>query len=369
MRKKYLATMMLLSPFSVALASEAELNQRIDMLEEQLNATAEMVESSVANNTASATHVGAYGELHYSKIKDADDSIDFHRFVLFINHQFSDAISFNSELEVEHAVAGDKQVGGVELEQAFVDIKLNDDMRIRSGLFLVPVGIINETHEPPTFYGVERNPVEKNIIPTTWGEAGVGVSGLFAPGLSYDIYAHSGLKTQANEKYKVRKGRQKVGESVANNFAYTGRVKYTGVPGLELAGTVQYQSDITQGADASVDSAVLYETHVVYSKKGFGLRALYAAWAVSGDGAKAIGADKQNGWYVEPSYKFMGKYGVFARYNNYNNAAGGDAEATTQTNVGANFWPHPDVVFKVDYMTQGGAGDTKAVNLGLGYQF
>ena len=41
---------------------------------------------------------------------------------------------------------------------------------------LVPVGFLNEVHEPPTFYGVERNPVEKNVIPTTWWEGGIGIS-------------------------------------------------------------------------------------------------------------------------------------------------------------------------------------------------
>ncbi|HFE38291.1 MAG TPA: porin [Gammaproteobacteria bacterium] len=359
----------LCSPLSLAFASEAELNARIDTLEEQLNATAEMIDS--LDTATSNTHLGGYGELHYSKNKNANDEIDFHRFVLFVSHQFSDTISFHSELELEHSIAGngDDKKGEIELEQAYIDIKVKDNLLVRSGLFLLPVGIINETHEPNTFYGVERNLVETNIIPATWWEGGIGVSGIISQGLSYDVYAHSGLKTSTENAYQPRKSRQKVGEAPANDFAYTGRIKYTGIPGLEVAGTLQYQTDLTQSAGTSAGSAILYEGHVVYNKAGFGLRALYAGWSLSGDGPKNIGADKQNGWYLEPSYKFMGKYGVFARYSSYNNKAGSDAEATTQTDVGINYWPHPNVVFKADYIKQGNAGSNEAVNLGIGYQF
>lgn len=361
---------------SIAFASEADLNARIDELEEQLNVTAELIEAELGGGEisnghmgargASKTHLGGYGELHYKKKADADDEVDFHRFVLFIGHQFSDSISFHSELELEHSIAGVGQVGEIELEQAYIDIKINDELLIRSGLFLIPVGILNETHEPNTFYGVERNPIEKNIIPTTWWEAGVGVSGSIMPGVSYDLYAHSGLKTNESD---LRKGRQKVGKALANDFAYTGRIKYTAIPGLEIAGSLQYQSDITQSKDVNAGSAILYEAHVVFNKSGFGLRALYAGWSLAGDGPQASGADKQNGWYVEPSYNFKGKYGVFTRYSSYNNRAGGDGEETTQTDVGINYWPHPHVVFKADYSVQGKAGDAKTANLGMGYEF
>ena len=43
--------------------------------------------------------------------------------------------------------------GEVELEQAYVQIDVNDRNRINAGLQLLPIGIINETHEPPTFFG------------------------------------------------------------------------------------------------------------------------------------------------------------------------------------------------------------------------
>ena len=39
---------------------------------------------------------------------------------------------------------------------------------IKYGTVLMPVGIINETHEPPTFYGVDRTVVEKELNANTW---------------------------------------------------------------------------------------------------------------------------------------------------------------------------------------------------------
>ena len=80
------------------------------------------------------------------------------------------------------------------LRQAFIDFTISDTLSAKAGVFLIPVGIINETHEPPTFYGVERNPVEKNIIPATWWEGGAAVSGEISSGLRYDVAITSGIE-------------------------------------------------------------------------------------------------------------------------------------------------------------------------------
>lgn len=155
--------------------------------------------------------------------------------------------------------------------------------------------------------------------------------------------------------------------------AYTARLKWTGMPGVELAGTLQYQADITQGADATAGAAKLYEAHAVVNKGQFGLRALYAGWRLNGSGPPASGADKQNGWYVEPSWKFNEQWGVFARHNSWDNAAGNATDSKfTQTDVGVNYWPHPDVVVKLDYQNQKaptGQNELDGFNLGVGYQF
>lgn len=345
-----------------------------------VEAVAEATEEAVqsAKLISDKTTIGGYGELHYNNLEDQHgdsdkDEVDFHRFVLFFGHEFRDDLRFFSELELEHSLSGDGKDGEVELEQAYIEYDINEQHRVKGGLFLTPVGIINETHEPPTFYGTERNPVEKNIIPSTWWEAGVMFSGEIAEGFSYDVAATSGLNTTSSKSYKVRNGRQKASKAEAEDFAYTGRIKWTGVPGLELAATVQYQEDITQSNDPTAGSATLFETHAVFERGNFGLRALYATWDLDGSGPKASGADEQTGWYIEPSYQISKNFGVFVRYNEWDNAAGSSSDTEyEQIDLGVNWWPHQDVVVKLDYQDQDapkGKTELDGVNVGLGYQF
>ncbi len=352
----------------------------LESLNEKLEMTAEMIDQSSSKSAASATTIGGYGELHYNNLHNqkpgSNDKkeIDFHRAILFVGHDFNDKIRFWSELEIEHSQAGDGKEGGeVSMEQAYVEFDIPFDAKIRSGIFLVPAGIINETHEPPTFYGVERNPVEKNIIPTTWREGGVSVSGRITPALAYDVAVHSGLETNNDATYAVRSGRNSVRQATAEDLAFTSRIKWTGMPGLELAATVQYQSDVTQSTDADAGSALLAETHAVWTKGPFGIRALYANWSLDGNGPESVGADQQTGWYIEPSYRLNSSVGFFTRYNEWDNTAGDSADSKyTQVDLGVNYWPHPQVVVKADYQRQAtpdGKNNYDGINLGVGYQF
>lgn len=357
----------------------APIGARAQTTDEKLEALTQEVEAlrrgmaQTAGEAGAPSHVGGYGELHYNNL-DSGNEIDFHRFVLFFGHNFTDRIRFYSELELEHSFFGaDEGHGELELEQAFVDFDLSDNHTARGGLFLIPVGILNETHEPPTFYGVERNPVESNIIPATWWEGGAALYGRLAPGWSYDFAVTSGLNAEAttgDEAFEIREARQKVSEAVAEDLAYTGRLRWAGAPGIEVAATLQYQSNVTQGAvdDAS---AVLSELHAIYARGPFGLRALYARWDIDSAAAEAVGADEQSGWYIEPSFKITPQVGVFARYNEWDTRAGDDADSVNeQTNIGVNYWPHPQVVLKADLENQETpAGDVDGFNLGIGYVF
>ena len=141
--------------------------ERIERLEEDIEALKEEIASlgDGGYGLSEGTYIDGYGELHYNNFwtQGKTDEMDFHRFVLFIAHEFNDWVKFDSELEVEHALAGEGQNGEVALEQAFIDLLFTRPLSVRAGLVLVPLGIINETHEPPTFYGVERPDVDKNI--------------------------------------------------------------------------------------------------------------------------------------------------------------------------------------------------------------
>jgi hypothetical protein len=334
---------------------------------------------TVNNGWFNDTQIGGYGEMHYNGLKDSgDDEIDFHRYVLFVSHQFNDDLRMFSEVEIEHSIAGEGQPGEVELEQAFIEYDISETQQARAGLFLLPVGILNETHEPPTFFGVERNPVEKNIIPSTWWEGGLGLNGELPNNFSYDVAVHSGLNTatSGSKAFNIRSGRQKVAEAQADKGAVTGRIKWTGAPGVELAATGQYQQDVAQGDFSESVSATLFETHADVRRGPFGLRALYARWDMDGNAPEAIGADEQFGWYIEPSYRFetrAGEVGLFARYNQYDTTAGAGTDTEiAQTDVGINFWPHPDVVLKADMAfvnNPAGASDDEVLNLGVGFQF
>ena len=346
--------------------------------DEKAEAAVVAVEEVDANTSKVAswvdkTTIGGYGELHYNNISGEDNELDLHRFVLFFGHEFTDKLRFFSEFEIEHDGSGGALNGEVEVEQAYLEYDIKDNLHTRGGVFLMPVGILNETHEPGTFYGVERNDVENIIIPTTWWEGGAALNGHFDNGISWDLAITSGLEmdTTGKNAFRVRSGRQKVSEATANDLSYTGRLKYTGIQGLELAGTVNYQTDASQHSNDGLGSGTLYETHAIYQNGPFALRALYAQWDFNGSAVKEAGGDDQSGWYIEPSYKPLEQLGLYTRYEDLDGVR--DQDKFDQWEFGANFWPHKDVVLKIDYRTRNAARKSEknfdAVDLGIGYQF
>jgi hypothetical protein len=357
----------------------ATLKTENQQIKQQVAANGEAVEKASQEaaargpSWADKTSLGGYGEMHWNSLQSKDE-IDFHRFVLFIGHEFDAKTRLYSELELEHSIASSEDDGEVELEQAYIERDLTDTQHARAGVFLLPVGILNEHHEPDVFYGVERNPVETNIIPTTWWEAGVGLHGDIAPGWNYDAAVHSGFEVplDGDEAFLVREGRQEASEATAEDPAMTARIRYQGIPGLELSLSGQYQDDVTQGLGERA-RAFLWESHAVFQRGPFGIRALYAAWDIGGDQAKALGRDKQDGWYVEPSWRFNEQWGVFARYNRWDNTAGDSADSKfRQIDVGFNYWLSEQVVLKLDYMDKNGptsAEDDHGVNAGVGFSF
>ena len=361
-----------------------ELRKRASETDRKVETSAEAIEKKVESEDGwwKRTTLGGYGELHY---ESGDiDRLDFHRFVVTLGHRFNDRLRLHSELEFEHALIGEGQPGEVELEQAWLEYDFTPSTSGRAGLFLLPVGILNETHEPPTFYGVERNRVETNIIPTTWWEGGAGLSHAMENGLRFDGQVHGGLNvpTTGTNAFRVRNGRQKVANSTLRSPALTGRARYTGLPGIELGSTLQQQFDVTQGDPGDPDTAArLWEAHITGSRSiasgvSLGFRALYARWDLSGSRVKAIGRDEQWGWYAEPSVRFatgIGDVGLFARYSEDDNTAGDTADSKFGLfTVGTNYWIHPSVVMKLDYDIQDPPAGTKRddhVNVGLGFQF
>ncbi len=362
----------------------AEQQKRIEVLEHRLSTEATQAAPAATVPVAAAapvepraeskTQVGGYGEILYHNY-DKDESTDVARFVIGVGHQFDEHTRFDSELEVEHGFIenadGTAEGGEVEVEQAYVEHDWNSFLKTRFGLFIMPIGIVNEHHEPPVFYGVDRNPVETFIIPSTLVDRGIRNIATFDNGLTLDFVVSSGLRAEnedPGEEFLIDHIKPE-GESPARTPAFTGRVAWRGIPGLELSATGLYEADGAQRQIANVGHASYMEAHAIYRAYGFDLRGLYVRYDIAGSAPKAVDRDKQDGGYLEASYKLMKSLGVFTRYNVWDNGGlGGDTEIK-QTNFGLNYWLIPEFVLKADVQWQSGASDRDGFNLGFGYQF
>ena len=157
--------------------------------------------------------------------------MDVHRLVMLFGYKFDDKTQFVTEIEYEH-------VKEVYIEQAFLQHSLNDYVNLRGGLMLVPMGIVNEYHEPTTFNGVERPSVDKSIVPTTWREIGLGLTGKCnEASLRYQVYVFNGFSSAGGDlggKHGLRGGRQKGAKSTIDSPNLSAKVDYYGIKGLRL---------------------------------------------------------------------------------------------------------------------------------------
>ena len=171
--------------------------------------------------------IGGYGEARYKNNSEGSDEADFLRGVIYMGYKYSEKWVFNSEIEFEHASTSKE--GSASVEFANIDYLASDEIGLRAGLLLVPMGFINKLHEPTTFLGTQRPETEKRIIPSTWRENGLGVFGDVA-GFSYEAYAVNGLKGEDFDDSGFRGGRQKSSEARADHNAGGVRVDYTRQP-------------------------------------------------------------------------------------------------------------------------------------------
>jgi hypothetical protein len=172
--------------------------------------------------------LSGYMDFHFNKPDGEDGLLDFHRFVLLLSHSFSPKLRFVGELELEHAfVEGLEDAGELELEQAYVAFLLSPRANVRAGMMLVPIGSINERHEPPVYNGVERPFVDTVIVPTTWFEVGAGLHGSFGKGqIRYRTYAFAPLDAlEFSAEDGIRGGRQKGAQANVRTVACAGRVE------------------------------------------------------------------------------------------------------------------------------------------------
>ncbi|HJS46809.1 MAG TPA: hypothetical protein VJ773_02360, partial [Gemmatimonadales bacterium] len=208
--------------------------------------------------------IGGYGEALYQNFgaeqedgvaSGRKDELDYLRAVVYFGYKFNDKVLFNSEVEFEHASTGGE--GEVSVEFAYLDYRLSPAFGFRGGLLLAPMGFVNELHEPPIFLGTTRPETERQVIPSTWRENGLGAFGTLGD-FSWRAYLMAGFDATGYSASGIRGGRQSGSRSLAEDWGVVGRVDWTGVPGLQLGGSA-YAGDAGQGATLPSDPTVVVD--------------------------------------------------------------------------------------------------------------
>jgi hypothetical protein len=196
------------------------------------------VETAMTRAPISGSAFGGYGELTLNAPGNGTAVIDMRRLVLFFGHDFSNSIRFYSEIEVEHAIASSSDQGETEVEQAYLDGMLSCRINLRGGLILMPMGIVNVYHEPPSFNGVDRPDVDQVVIPTTWREPGVGIFGEITEGLRYQLYLVNGFNANGfTAESAIREGHQEAQLAHARDFGGILRLDYEPILGTVIGGS------------------------------------------------------------------------------------------------------------------------------------
>ncbi len=341
--------------------------------------------------------VGGYGQIDYNQILDNgsynNGGLDVHRLVLMFGYKFNAKTQFITEIEVEH-------VKEVYVEQAFLQYEILSWLKLRGGLILIPMGIINEYHEPSTFNGVERPNLDKYIVPTTWREIGAGFTGTFpSAALSYQIYVINGFNgyndgANLNGSNGFRSGRQKGAKSIINSPNLAFKVNYFGVTGLQLglsgyAGKTQSSlfgaidksdSQLVASADSSVVGLSMLGVDARYQLGGLQFRGQANLGIVSNSANynEFTGSDLGSsigGWYLEASYDLLHNVesvesGLipFIRYEQYNTHVSTEDPITqnpefqrSDLTIGLGWKLAAGAMFKADFQrfSNQGTGDAK----------
>ncbi len=386
--------------FSVLLLSSLVMAQtKTDSItlkpQSQLNASQRLL----SGNYASAVTVGAYAEMVYNQPEGDNGELDVQRMVLLFGYRFDEKTQFVTEVELEH-------VNEIFVEQAFVNYNVVNNVNLRGGLMLVPMGIVNEYHEPTTFNGTERPAMDNVIVPTTWRELGIGVSGrINAISMGYQVYVFNGFKsTEADGEGGVsgflkgsnglRSGRQKGIQSTVDSPTLSTKLDYYGIPGLRLGfstyfGKTQATDEVEDINGANIGIAMLgLDARYAYQRFTARGQFIHASLSDTEDYNALTGRDLGSvlqGWYVEGAYNLLPtakkqKLFAFARYETYDthaDTAGGleDNLAYDRTDITTGLTYHiaPGVVVKGDYQFKTNALDGDDVkdqlNFGIGLWF
>jgi Phosphate-selective porin O and P len=408
--------LILFSAFSMAAHADpasSEIEALKQQLQEQAGRLARLETKPSAPAEAADTSIGGYGEIIYNRYtKDTSQSqADLRRFVLFFGHRFNDNWTFNSEVEWEHAVASKNDNGEVEIEQAYLNYQFSQALQLKAGLILMPFGILNLSHEPPVFYGVERNEVETRIIPSTWREGGVGLWGTTVSGLTWDVGVTTGfdLAKLDDASSPLAASHQELQNAKAHDVSFYGALGYKGASGLSAGlacftgNSLQHNSDFRANPDPTsapsfeglAGRVTLTEAHARWQKNGFDLETLFSqgwigdsagmdknitAFNTANGKSRPLVPESFYGWLVQAAYSIpVGREATlspYAREEQYNTQAkmpaGFNSDPANRdfvTTFGVSYRPITQLAFKADYQAYRHNTGTNRFNLGMGYMF
>ncbi len=329
--------------------------------------------------------IGGYGKIdYYHKSNESNsnsDNIDVYRFIPYIGYRFSDDIILNVELEFEHGGIKDGAGGDgyVIIEFMYLDFLLNEKFNVRVGNMLVPMGLINEKHEPTVFTTVQRPNTSKKLIPSTWHENGILAYGELTEDLSYHLGAFSALQLdrglgQGNDWLRdSRAGSFRIDESNERlGLGIVGRVDYTGINGLFI------------GASTYVDSnIVMADIHFDYNKDAFRTYGVYTQTnrtdTVVGEPEKAKGGFVNFSYDISKLTEFQNKIPIFVQYESVSAqdkvTNGASVDSIDTITIGINYFPHEQVVLKADYAMSkdnsksSDSDETNIFSLSMGFIF
>lgn len=348
---------------------------------------------------AKGLSIGFYGESKYRwQGADGQNVGDSHRYVLLPSYEIADWLIFNSEIEIEHGGVADNSSrfgGKLELEQFYLDVLINDHFNIRSpGIQLVPLGRVNLIHEPTTFYSTDRPKLYRSIIPSTWMETSlVGFFGEITDGLDYQILISTGMDDGFSGTSGVRGSRPDVdGKGITDNsLAYSGRLHYTGIAGLDASASMYATKVKSLGAVGGASAVLGWDVEASYRvpNTGLELRGDFAMWHF--EDPEKFAADnvgkRMFGYYAEAAYHFWPEAWnegrgahmdlvPFVRYTNLDFYEGGlEGQATggirdeQYLTLGAAYFLNPNVVFKADMRRQLHLGDNQQYQIAIGMFF
>lgn len=355
-------------------------------------------EAAARGNGEPSTVISGYAEINYNRPSNSKDAqADLRRVVLGYQHRFDEKTKVVTEIEIEHGIASASDGGEVAIEQAYIEHQINPLFTLRGGLFLMPVGLLNENHEPPNYYGVERNFVETAIIPSTWREGGFQLVSNLGNGLSLQAGISTGFNLNkwdaaSSEGRESPLGaiHQEMAQAKAHDLALFGAANWRGLPGLLLGASV-FSGKATQRQTELESRISLWDVHARWTPGRWDLSAVYAKGTISNTAAlnaPLVGGDNLipasfDGWYAQAAYKLweQGSYRLspFARWEQVNTARSyadlgqGLTPAAAPTEriitVGANFRLTDGVVFKADLQRFRENKDMDRFNLGVGWSF